>query len=215
MRNDVLVLSGLTMTLGVWLAGAQPAAQDKSAQKPDLAGVWALNKDLSDRPQADAADRAGGESGRGANGGFGGGAGRGGFGGGGGFGGRGGSGGRPNPDDMRAMQEAMRQVMEPPTRLTITQTESDVTFTDGDGRSQKFATTGKSEKHQLASRTVDTKTRWDGARLVKEMSLGNGLKVTEIYALATTPRRLDVNVKLEGVPMNRTLHRVYDDVSER
>lgn len=113
------------------------------------------------------------------------------------------------------MQDTMRQVTEPPTRLTITQTETDVTITDGDGRSQKLATTGKGEKHQFGSRTVETKTRWDGTRLVKEMSLGDGVKVTEIYTLATDPRRLDVNVKVEGLPMNRTLRRVYDDVSER
>jgi len=203
MRSASLLGGSLILALLISVADAGTTAQDGSTQKPELTGAWALNRDLSDKPPVPGPDGAGADAGRRGGGGA--------FGGGGGRGRAGGPGGqRPNVEDM----QAMRQLMEPPTRLTITQTSSDVTITDGDGRSRKFSTNGKSEKHQLGNRTVDTKTQWDGARLVKQTSLG-GMKATETYTLMTDRRRLTVNVKLEAPPMNGVMNWVYDDASER
>jgi hypothetical protein len=90
-----------------------------------------------------------------------------------------------------------------------------VTITDGDGRSQRLSTNGKNEKHQSGNRTVNTKTQWDGAKLVTQTSLSDGVSATETYTLMTDRRRLTVNVKLEAPPMNRVMNWVYDDASER
>jgi hypothetical protein len=78
-----------------------------------------------------------------------------------------------------------------------------------------LSTNGKTERHQLGDRTVDTKTQWDGMKLVKQTSLGDGMKATETYSLMTDQRRLTVTVKLETPPMNRVMNWVYDDASER
>lgn len=180
------------------------AAASQNNETTDLTGLWTLNEDLSDDPanvmEAMQAERHGGSGG-------------GGFGGHGpgmhGGGGRGGGRGGRDPEQMRAHMNA---IIEPPGRLTITQTDSAIAFTDGDGRSQTLATTNKKEQHPFENATVDVKTKWDDWRLVKETSFDDGLKLTETYSLDPNAGQLHVLVKLEGSHMPRavTLRRVYD-----
>jgi hypothetical protein len=56
-------------------------------------------------------------------------------------GGRGGM----DPEQMRVRMS----VLEPPDRLTITQTEGSITLTDSDGRSQTLATNNNKEQHEF------------------------------------------------------------------
>lgn len=85
------------------------------------------------------------------------------------------------------------------------------------GRSQRFITSGRKEKHQLDSATVETKTQWDGDKLVKEISAGSGLKVTETYSLSDNSRQLLVTIKVENwrLPQPLLVRRVYDDALAR
>jgi len=179
---------------------------------PSIAGAWSLNTSLSDDPAKVMADRQG-ERRRGGGGRMPGG--MGGMGGGGRGGGMGDGGG--DLEQMQEMREVMNKAIEAPARLTITQADGDVTFTDGDGRSTTFAANNKKEKHQLQNRTVDTKTRWDDGRLVRQTSLGDGMKLTETFSVAGESRQLQVIVKLESsrMPGPVTLKRVYDDLSAR
>lgn len=203
-----------SVAVGAIAAGvfASTVAAQETASRPNLAGAWTLNKDLSDdaskmRDQAGRGGERGGGMGR--TGGFGGGA-----------GGMGRSGGmrvgdRPDPEKMKQNQDVMRELVDPSPRLTIIQTERDVTFIDADGHSQKLATNGEKEKHQLGSGTVETNTKWDGARLVKQISVADGMtKITETYSLNLEKRQLEVAVKVEGARGRAfTMRRVYDSQS--
>ena len=84
-------------------------------------------------------------------------------------------------------------------------------------RSKTFAANNKKERHQFENRTVETKTRWVDGRLVRETSLGDGMKLTETFSLAREGERLHVGVKFESshLPRPLTLERVYDDTSTR
>jgi hypothetical protein len=195
----------LTALIGVWLS-AESRAQ---AQPPadSIAGAWTLNKDLSDKPQSGRTDENGGR--RRGGGGGGGGMGRGGGMRGGGMG-RGGMGRGGSPEDAQRMRDAMRDVMNPPDRLTIVQTESMVVITTGDGRVTRLAPDGKKIKDDNTK--IERKTKWDAGKLVSEVSgLGSG-KITETYAIDREHRQLLVTVAMDNsrMPQPMTQHRVYD-----
>lgn len=205
--------------LSVAIAGGSLPASVAHAQtdiaSSSIVGSWMLNKSLSDVPDERMQGRAGGRGPGGGGGGFGrrGGGGRGGgiggFPGGGGGGFPGGGGGRGNPEDMARRQEALRDVLIAPERLTIVQTESMVIITAGDGRTTRLSLDDKKIKDE--STNTERKTRWEAGKLVSEMT-GNGGKVVETYSADTGHRELLVIVQVEGegrdVPP-RVFHRVY------
>src|SRR5213082_1605270 len=103
----------LVTLIGAWLA-AESRAQ--TADKPSIAGGWTLNADQSDRQSDRDGDRSAGRRDDGG----------GGFGGGGCGGGRGGYGrGTPeNAEEMARRRDAMRDIINPPNHLVVTQTDS-------------------------------------------------------------------------------------------
>ena len=178
---------------------AQPAAPRS------IVGAWTLNTELSDHPPAppDGAGPEGrgrGGRGNGGPGGPGGGPGGGGFGRGGGGGGRGGSGGgrggRGNPEDMRRRMDAMRDLLEAPARMTIVRTDSMVIITAGDGRTTRLATDNSKVKDD--STGIERRTRWEGEKLVSEISGAIGGKMTETFEVAPETGRLVVTLQPEG-----------------
>jgi hypothetical protein len=189
-----------------------------------IVGAWTLNNDLSDQPGRDQRD-AGPDSGRRGGGrGMGGGGRRGGGGFGGGWGGRGGGGRGPgttmNPDDMARMRDAMRDLTSPPSHLTIVETESMVVLTSADGRTTRLAPDGKKVKDDNTG--IERKTKWDGEKLVTEISgLGPMGKATQTIAADPENHQLRIVVQMEGgrQPAGnsaqgrgpRTITHVYDD----
>src|SRR5262245_42203996 len=149
---------------------AQHGSGQSQRHTTNLAGTWALNENLTDDPAEVMQAMQGGPGG-----GSGHGPSR-----------HGGGGGSDK------QMQAMHSVMEAPTRLTITQLDEAITFTDGNGRSQTLTTNNKREKLTLDDRTVEVRTKWDDGRLVKETSLGDGIKLTETYSLVSEPRQLHV-----------------------
>ena len=201
----------LAALLAVSLTLQTPAPTTPTAS---LAGVWTLNKDLSDAGPARGErgaedDRARGDGGR-RGGGYGGGR-RGGFGGRG--MGRGGMGNAPpaNPEDIARMRDAMRDVIEPSDRLTIVQTESMVLVTSSEGRTTRLSPDGKKIKDENTG--VERKTKWDAGRLVSEIGgLGPG-KMTQTFAVDPESHRLRVTVLMAGGGRSqppRTVTHVYD-----
>jgi len=200
------LVAAVAALLGTWLA-AEGYAQAQS-DKPSLAGAWTLNKDLSDKP-ADRGSR--GSTNRG-NGGFGGGRRRGGFGGGG-YGGRGGyGGGQPqmDPETAQRTREAMRDIVTPPEKMTITQSDSMIVMTDGEGRTTRLSPDGKKIKDENTG--VERKTKWDTGKLVSEISGPGGMKVTQTYALNPELHQLRLTTQIEGGRggQARTVSSVYD-----
>ena len=66
------------------------------------------------------------------------------------------------------MRDAMRDVTEPSERLTIVQTDSMVLITGADGRTTRLSADGKKIKDENTG--VERKTKWDGGKLVSEIS---------------------------------------------
>ena len=170
---------------------AQPAAPRS------IVGAWTLNTELSDQPpaQPDGAGPEGrGRGGRGnggpggPGGGPGGGFGRGGFG--------GGRGGRGNPEDMRRRMDAMRDLLEAPARMTVVRTDSMVIITTGAGRTTRLATDNSKVKDD--STGIERRTRWEGEKLVSEISGAIGGKMTETFEVAPETGRLVVTLQPEG-----------------
>ena len=193
--------------IATWLA------VESRAQAPEasaLAGVWVMNHDLSDQPPARGAQQGGDGGARRGNGG-------GGFGHGGGmrrggFGGGGMGRGRMNgdPEEMARMREAMRDIMSPPERLTIVQTDGMVVLTDPDGRTTRLSPDGKKIKDDNTK--IERKTHWDGGKLVSEISGLGSSKVTQTFAVDPEQHQLRVTVQMEGGRTNhaRTITHVYD-----
>ena len=179
-----------------------PARVHAQSQAGSIVGAWTLNRDLSDiregRTSGGDSKRRGGGSGRRG----------GGFGQGGrmGRGGRGGGGG----EDMARARQAMRDIMDAPDHLTITQTESMVIITTGEGRTTRLSLDAKKIKDE--STGIERKTKWEAGKLVTEITGPGGGKIAETYAVNPEERRLQVTIQVESsrMPQARTMNRVYD-----
>lgn len=112
--------------------------------------------------------------------------------------GRGRDGSRPSDEELKRMRDLMREVLEAPARLVITDEKASVTFTETDGRMLKYATSGKTEKHQLTNGTVETRTRWQASILSIETKLADGTKVTRTFELDARTESLIVTTAIES-----------------
>src|SRR6266849_1646474 len=180
------------------------------------AGGWTLNKDLSDRPQ-DLPNDAGSARGEGASGGRrGGGFGGGGFGGRrrGGFGGEGvdgsGNGGYAgNSEDAIRTREVMRDVMNPPDHLVVTQTDTMIAMTGPDGRTLRLSPDNKKVKDDTTK--IERRTKWDSGKLVSEITGLGSTKLTETYSVDPELHQLRVVTQIDGGGnQKRTITHVYD-----
>jgi hypothetical protein len=215
---SVTVVVAMAALIGAWLSSESRA---QTLEKTPLTGAWTLNNDLSDPPpdRAGGGDNSGSGSGRhgGYDGGRGGGGRHGGFGGGG-FGGGGGMARGPevDRDAVARTRDAMRDIINPPDHLTIVETESMIVLTGADGRTTRLSLDGKKVKDENTN--IERKTKWDGAKLVSEISgLGSG-RITQTFALDPEHHQLRITAEMEnrgassssGQSKTRTVTHVYD-----
>jgi hypothetical protein len=123
----------------------------------------------------------------------------------------------PSPEEMKRRRDLMREVLEPPGRLIITEQAGRIAFTDSQGGVRTYTVDGKTEKHQLANATVKTRTRWREGALVIETELDGGTKVTRTFALERDPRVLTVTTAVEGGRAPRDMppiRAVYEPATE-
>lgn len=211
------VLLALLVAAGL-VASDGSSLEAQATDAGSIVGAWALNREASDQPREGL-----GADGRGRDGGAGRGGGRrgggpggpgGGFGRGGGRGGFGGRGGRAaGPEDRERRVEAMRAILQPADRLTITRTESMVIITTGEGVTTRLAPDGSKVKDE--STGIERRTRWEGARLVTEISGAGPGRITESYAVDASTGRLVVTLQLPErrnaqADTPQPLRRVYD-----
>jgi len=131
-----------------------------------------------------------------------------------------------NPEDMARMRDAMRDLTNPPSHMTIVETESMVVMTSADGRTTRLAPDGKKVKDDNTG--IERKTKWDGEKLVTEISgLGPMGKATQTIAADPENHQLRIVVQMEGgramgggqagagnsaqARGSRTITHVYDD----
>jgi hypothetical protein len=197
-----------TVSLAVYLGSSVDA--QSPADRTQLAALWNLNADLSDKP-AQNLERGEGEgrnrSGRGGDMGRGGGM-------------RGGSmgGNRPDPEEMKARlaarQGMLRTFREATDRFTLIFRETDgaIVITNADGRIITLMADGKKYKEPLPDGgTADRVTKWKEGALVTELK-SSDLKLTQTFALLEEGKRVVITSALEGSRTDRApaLRRVYD-----
>jgi hypothetical protein len=172
-------------------------SQSGRAAELSIVGAWVLNKDLTPMPDGrqqhpdDAARRGPRGGGGGGRGGF-----SGGFG-----GGRGGSGHEPSEADIHKMEALRDRLSDIPETLTITRTDTTVTIADALGRTMTLTTDGKKQPRLTGEGEFNSKSHFDGARLVVEDDF-NGPKVTTTYEPLLDQgeiRQLKVTLSIEGM----------------
>ncbi|PYQ73334.1 MAG: hypothetical protein DMG04_14250 [Acidobacteria bacterium] len=104
----------------------------------------------------------------------------------------------------------MRDIINPPNHLVVTQTDSMVVMTGPDGRTTRLSPDGKKVKDENTG--IERRTRWDAGKLVSEISGAGGMKLTETYALVPETHQLRISVQIEGGRggQARTVTDVYD-----
>jgi hypothetical protein len=207
-RAVVAILMFLaSFAAGLWLATTLARAD---ATPLPIVGQWTLNKELSDLPSSsdqrgDASGNDDHDRGRGYGGGHRGGGGGGGYGHG--YGGGRSDGGRS--EDAARRVQAIREIMTGADRLTITATDSMVIVTDAKGRTTRLSLDGKKIKDD--STGIERKTKWDGAKLVTEISGAGPGTITQTYQIDPEHHQLTITVQppaKTGAPMPRRF--VYD-----
>ena len=117
-----------------------------------------------------------------------------------------------DPEAMARARDAMRDILNPPDHLVITETESMVVLTGADGRTTRLSPDGKKIKDENTG--VERKTKWDGGKLVSEINgLGPG-KATQSFAADPEHHQLRITAQMEGrggrSNQPRTITNVYD-----
>jgi hypothetical protein len=202
--------SFVALVLALAAGAALPAPAQAQPPSP-LAGIWTLNRALSEFPteigfnpawmRASLTDEPSGQSGRG--------------------GGRGGGSGRqgsapPFPtrpesyDEARAVQLLTAEVRTPPARLTIVDTMSAVTMTNELGQSRTLHPDGRQESIELQGVTIAVTSKRDGDHLVVVYRAGQGREVRYTYAHSADPSRLTVDVQFLERGTGDKARRVYD-----
>jgi hypothetical protein len=209
MRRGLAWILGLTLTGPGFVVDAAPSGKEGAGSPtPSVTGRWKLDPEKSD--DARARMRAVREEGRGGDGRGGGRGGR--------WGGRGMGGGphggpmagRQSEEEQAAMQDVIDDLMQPADVLTITQGERDVTIARDDGRTLRLYADGR--KAREANGAVERTTRWDGPRLVSDIKIGDGPKITESWWLSADGKQLQTSIRLQMPRSDRevVIHRVYD-----
>ena len=189
-------LASLSFSVSVlaFSVSAVPDERQKAPSSADLAGRWALNKDLSD--DAREKMREGMERGDGAGGGR--------------PPGGPGGGGMGGDDDPR---EAMRAILEPAEELTITQTATEIAVEEKFGQTRHLHPDGK--KYKTDNGASEIKALWKDGKLLVETKRARGGSVVETWELVPDGSRVIVNVKMEGgFGPSVALKRIYDRAKE-
>ena len=120
---------------------------------------------------------------------------------------------------MRAeRQEAMRDLMTAPRRMTIVADEDEIVLTYGDRRVVRLIPDGREHSGLAGTRArVTRRTRWRGAALEAEIELQSRmeLRVRQTWEVRTADdghRQLIVTTRVDGGrrDRDRELRRVYD-----
>jgi hypothetical protein len=185
-------------------AAAATTPLPAQSDRPNLAGVWRLNAELTQLPApGSTAERAMGprapvgSSGAPLG------------------GGRGptsvGGGSRSSPDDTARTREAIRLALLTHTTLTITAADRSIVMTDESGRSRTLTPDNKVTESKAGALTVESRARWDDRTLVVERKYEGDVKLTERYTIGGAPRRLTIAARLESPGERaRSFQRVYD-----
>jgi hypothetical protein len=188
-------------------AGAQQASP--------IAGIWTLNKSLSELPRELGfevpwlSSSSGGASSGSSGSSDGGGRGRRGSGGG---GGRGGTfyAPRESYEDAKRTQLLTAEARNPPARLIVVDSTSTVTFTNELGQSRTLHPDGKEESIEIETIPFQVITKRDGDKLVVSYHVLQGREVRYTYSRASNSSSLAVEVQFLEHGTGDKAVRIYD-----
>jgi hypothetical protein len=89
----------------------------------------------------------------------------------------------------------MREILDAPTRMTIVEADTMVIVTGADGRTLRLSTDGKKVRDE--STGIERKTRWDGEKLVSEITGAGPGKMVETYEVDAETGRLRRTVQAD------------------
>ena len=112
-------------------------------------------------------------------------------------------------DEARRVRQLTDEVREPPASVTVTQSETDVTFSDDHGRSRTFHPTGKEEVIDLGGVPIVAIVRWEGAQLVVLYEVEQGRQLRYAFSRLTGPDRLTVDAQFIDHGKGDRVTRVY------
>jgi hypothetical protein len=213
MGRSLALLALLTAATAGGLLPARARAQNSSS----LAGVWTLNRSLSELPRdigfnpawattptsdgQSAGSTGGGRSGgrRGSPGG----------------GGNGGAAppfsGRPESyEDARRVQIVTAELRNPAVRLMIVDTRAAVTITNELGQSRTIHPDGKQESIEIQGASFGVTSKRDGDQLIVLYRVDQAREVRYTYSSTATPARLIVDAQLLERGTGDKARRVYD-----
>ncbi|MET0554281.1 MAG: hypothetical protein ABW221_14660 [Vicinamibacteria bacterium] len=189
------ISSGLVaIVLTGWLA---PSMRAEAPARPDLSGTWRFDPTQSEDARAKLREMRGDRGERPRGGRFGGGGGGRPMGGGPG-GGRGGPG--------AAAGDNLREQLDAPPALTVTQTPTEITLLEEDGRLRVLHPDGRAYKN---SEGREVKTRWSEAGELVSETKGERGRIVETFSAAKDPARLLVTLLLEVRGQALAVRRVY------
>lgn len=185
--------------VGVLVLGTLSAGSLQAQSPLDLAGSWALNRQLSEFPRdlgfsaAFVTDELG--------------AGR-----------RGDAPGPPRApriqtqteDDSRRVRFLTDEVRLPPERLTIAVTPATVTLTPERGAARTVQPGKRDDAVTVGPLTATTNASWDGARLVVVYRADASRTIRYTYTLSPQPRQLTVEVEFVERGGGDKVRRIYD-----
>lgn len=197
-RPFVALVPGALLLLVLALPGSS------LAQEVDFSGSWVLNESESDNPRA----RFQGTTGSGRQPGM-----------------RGRTGARPpagarggmSDADREQMRQMMASVMVASETLRVAQDDSTFMVDDDEGTLRVHHLDGRKKFFPLGGvGNVESKAKWDDEKVVVEMRLEGGVRVTKTYELDSERRRLSVRVRMEGGQLRQSMdfRRVYDAVDD-
>lgn len=175
--------------VAVVLAGAITGVRAEERARPVLSGPWRLDPSQSEDARAKLRELRGdrGDRPRG--------------------GGRmgGGGGGRP-PGVGFGGGQGLGELLDAPPALTVTQTATEITVLEEDGRLRALHPDGRAYKDSSGR---EVKTRWSEAGELVTETKGQRGKVVETFAVSNDPSRLSVTLLLDlrGQPV--VVRRVY------
>jgi hypothetical protein len=108
--------------------------------------------------------------------------------------------------------EQVREILQAQRVLIIVEHPEYVSLTDESGRVQKFATNGEKVKEERDGQSYERRTRWEGRKLVTEVTLADGTRVVQTYEKVAEGLQLVVLTKVDNSRFGaaRDFKRVYD-----
>jgi hypothetical protein len=111
----------------------------------------------------------------------------------------------------------MEDILTARRTLLIVEQRDRVTITDEHGRVQTLVPSGIKTKEERANLALERLTRWDDRSLVTEVSLGDGIRITQTYQKVQEGLQLVVMTRVQtgrGRDSERVIRRVYDQALE-